>query len=293
MDSTGDIGGDIATITRRRFETMSPGGRGGPVGSDVDASGLPPGPRMPALLQSVGLLRFRHRWLPALHRKHGDIFSIRILPEGRRLVVFNRPEHLREIFAGDPEVFHAGKGNAILGPVMGEHSLLLLDGAGHKRARKLLMPAFSAKALRGYQDMIAGIAKTEVGSWGQGAEDPSGPEVRTFASLGRMNALTLEVILQVVFGITDEKSLAELRPLVNKTVNLPRWSSSGGASHACSGSGRGAARSRTRSSWTGCSTGSSVSGAAPGIWPSAPTYSPGCCRSPTTAVSTTTSSATS
>ena len=36
-----------------------------------------------------------------------------------------------------------------------------------------------------------------------------------------MNALTLEVILQVVFGVTDESRLAELRPLVNRTVNIP------------------------------------------------------------------------
>ena len=36
-----------------------------------------------------------------------------------------------------------------------------------------------------------------------------------------MNALTLEVILQVVFGVTDEARLAELRPLVNRTVNIP------------------------------------------------------------------------
>ena len=62
---------------------------------------------------------------------------------------FTRPEHAKEIFAGDPEIFHAGKANAILGPIMGEHSLLLQDGAEHKRARKLLMPAFNGHALRG------------------------------------------------------------------------------------------------------------------------------------------------
>ena len=64
-------------------------------------------------------------------------------------MLFTRPEHAKEIFAGDPEVFHAGKGNAILGPIMGEHSLLLQDCAEHKRARKLLMPAFNgARAAR-------------------------------------------------------------------------------------------------------------------------------------------------
>ena len=110
---------------------------------------LPPGPRWPVLAQSVGLLRFRHQFLPYLHRKYGDAFTVRLIPGGRPLVLFTRPEHAKEIFAGDPEVFHAGKGNAILGPIMGEHSLLLQDGAEHKRARKLLMPAFNgARAAR-------------------------------------------------------------------------------------------------------------------------------------------------
>src|SRR4051794_14581846 len=35
-----------------------------------------------------------------------------------------------------------------------------------------------------------------------------------------MNALTLEVILRVVFGVTDEDRLARLRPLVNRTVDV-------------------------------------------------------------------------
>ena len=197
-------------VTEQRFTRMRPV----PASATptVRSEDLPPGPRLPGLLQSVGLLRFRHWFIPALHRRYGDVFSIRILPEGRRLVVFNRPEHVKEIFAGDPEVFHAGKGNAILGPVMGEHSLLLVDSAQHKRARKLLMPAFNGHALRGYEELVTGLARTEVGRWREGA---------AFESLDRMNALTLEVILQVVFGVTDEGTLSKLRPLVNRTVNIP------------------------------------------------------------------------
>ena len=198
------------TVTERRFAKMRPV----PLvdAPPVDRSELPPGPRLHGLLQSIGLLRFRHQFVPYLRRRYGDVFSIKILPEGRHLVVFNRPEHVKEIFSGDPEVFHAGKGNAILGPVMGEHSLLLVDSAQHKRARKLLMPAFNGHALRGYEDLVTGLAKTQVGRWQEGV---------AFASLERMNALTLEVILQVVFGVTDEDRLGELRPLVNKTVNIP------------------------------------------------------------------------
>src|SRR3954451_9268808 len=197
------------TVTARRFAKMRPV----PLvdAPPVDRAELPPGPHLHGLLQSIGLLRFRHHFVPYLRRRYGDVFSIKILPEGRHLVVFNRPEHVKEIFAGDPEVFHAGKGNAILGPVMGEHSLLLVDSSQHKRARRLLMPAFNAHALRSYESMIEGLAQTEVGSWRDGTP---------FRSLERMNALTLEVILQVVFGVTDESRLGQLRPLVNRTVNV-------------------------------------------------------------------------
>jgi cytochrome P450 len=177
----------------------------------VDWSALPPGPRWPALAQTVGLLRFRHQFVPWAHRRYGDTFTVRLLPGGAPLVLFTRPEHAREIFAGDPGVFHAGKGNAILGPIMGEYSLLLQDGAEHKRARRLLMPAFHGSALRGYEELVTELARAEVARWEPG---------RPFRALDRMNALTLEVILRVVFGVTDEQRLAALRPRVNKTVDI-------------------------------------------------------------------------
>ena len=200
---------DVTRITERRFARMRPFGGDGP--APVDESGLPPGPRWPLILQSIGLLRFRHQFVPWLHRRYGDVFTVRILPRGRPLVLFTRPEHAKEIFAGDPEVFHAGKGNAILGPIMGEHSLLLQDSVEHKRARKLLMPAFNGHALRGYEGLVTDVARAEVSTWREG---------EVFRSLDRMNRLTLEVILRVVFGVTDESRLAALRPRVNRTVDV-------------------------------------------------------------------------
>jgi len=197
------------TVTDDRFAKMKPYNHG--FAHKIPARDLPPGPRWPALLQSMALMRFRHQFIPALHRKYGDVFTVRLVPKASPLVLFTRPEHTKEIFAGDPEVFHAGKGNAILGPIMGEHSLLLQDSGEHRRARKLLMPAFNGAALRGYASVVTQLAKDEVSRWTAGVP---------FRSLDRMNALTLEVILRVVFGVTDERRLAELRPLVNKTVDI-------------------------------------------------------------------------
>ena len=151
---------DIAALTEQRFEKMRP--FGGQPTAPVDLTGLPPGPHWPVWAQSVGLLRYRHRFVPHMWRKYGDVFTVRVIPEGRPLVLFTRPEHAKEIFAGDPEVFHAGKGNAILGPIMGEHSLLLQDSTEHKRARKLLMPAFNRHALRGYRSLVEEVTRAEV-----------------------------------------------------------------------------------------------------------------------------------
>ena len=200
---------DVGRLTSERFRKMSPGNQDKL--PPVDRTGLPPGPRWPVLLQTAALLRFRHRFHPYLRRRYGDVFTVRLAPGGRPLVFFTRPEHAKEIFAGDPEVFHAGKANGILGPIMGEHSLLLQDSGEHKRARKLLMPAFNGHALREYQSLVTEVAKAEVATWRPGEE---------FRSLDRMNRLTLEVILRVVFGVTDEHRLAELRPRVNRTVNV-------------------------------------------------------------------------
>lgn len=200
---------DVGRLTSERMRRMGPGGRGQL--PPVDTTGLPPGPRWPVLAQTSALLRFRHWFHPYLQKKYGDVFTVRLAPGGRPLVMFTRPEHAKEIFAGDPEVFHAGKANAILGPVMGEHSLLLQDSAQHKRARKLLMPAFNGHALREYQALVTEVARAELATWRSGEE---------FRSLDRMNRLTLEVILRVVFGVTDDRRLAKLRPVVNRTVDI-------------------------------------------------------------------------
>lgn len=172
---------------------------------------IPAGPKMSAARMTWKFLRDRAGTVPAYHQEFGDTFSIKILPGPRTLVVFSDPADIKEIFAADPSQFHAGEGNAILKPVMGEHSLLITDDMEHQRGRKLLMPAFTGPSMRSYQPLVEAIAKVEVDSWRDGDK---------LMTLDRMNALTLDVILQVVFGVTDEQRLAVLRPKVNRMVNI-------------------------------------------------------------------------
>ena len=127
------------------------------------------------------------------------------------MVMISRPDDIRTVFAGSSTQFHAGEANAILGSVMGSHSVLLLDEAEHLRVRRLLMPAFHGAALRSYQDMVGALASAEAARW---------PAGRSFRMHDRMQALTLEIILQVVFGVTDDERLAELRPIVQKVLDI-------------------------------------------------------------------------
>jgi cytochrome P450 len=87
---------------------------------------LPSGPRKPAALQTAIWVRRSQ-----CAGRFGDVFRLQIAREGTWIVLAN-PEHIKQVFKGDPRVFHAGEGNRILLPVLGEHSLLLLLEARHE-----------------------------------------------------------------------------------------------------------------------------------------------------------------
>ncbi len=180
----------------------------------MDAYDMPDGPGAASWRTTMAFMRERSSLIPRLHDKYGDTFTIRIHPGPREFVIFSDPADVKEIFAADPAQFHAGKGNDILRPVMGRHSVLLTDDLEHQRARKLLMPAFMGSSMRGYVPLVESIAKAEVDSWSDGDR---------IVTLDRMNAITLDVILQVVFGVTDEDRLAVLRPKVNRMVDIDAW----------------------------------------------------------------------
>jgi cytochrome P450 len=166
---------------------------------------------LPTLAQTVLFASHRSTYFPRLRAQYGDVFTIRLVPSSRVVVVLSRPEHIREVFGTPPAIAHAGESNTALEPIMGSHSLLLLDDDDHLRMRRQLMPAFNGHALRGYAEMIARLARAEVEQW------PIGTPFRLHE---RMRDLTLEVILQVVFGVTDSERLDRLRPLVDKVVSV-------------------------------------------------------------------------
>ena len=180
----------------------------------VDAlTALPPGPRMPSALQTAIWFGNAQWMLRQCAARFGDTFRLRILNEGT-WVVLSHPDHVKQVFTGDPRVYHAGEGNQILLPVLGEHSVLLLDEGTHLEQRKLLLPPLHGKRMERYSELMAQIAGAEIESW---------PRDEPYRLRPRMQALTLEIILRAVFGLAEGERLlrlrAELRRLLDMVTN--------------------------------------------------------------------------
>ena len=92
------------------------------------------------------------------------------------------PEAVKQVFTGDPRVFHAGEGNQILEPVLGRNSVLVLDEKAHIGQRRLLLPPFHGERMQGYRQTMAEIAAREIESW---------PTGTPYALRPRMQAITL------------------------------------------------------------------------------------------------------
>lgn len=163
-------------------------------------------------MQTLGMLSRPHGFLERCRRRYGDVFSVHVAPYGR-MVFLADPELIRQVFTGDTRVFHVGgvRGR-VLSPMLGEHSLLLLDEDEHLRERKLMLPAFHGQALRGYPALMREIAEEQLRTW------PVGQPV---ALRPRMQKITLEVILRLVIGVRDPDALARLRTLLAQPVEQP------------------------------------------------------------------------
>jgi cytochrome P450 family 135 len=150
-------------------------------------------------------------------RRYGDVFTVRPYGFGNIVLVAD-PELIKEVFTGDRGVFAAGEANAAMSPVLGRHSLLVLDGDRHLRQRKLMLPPFHGEAIGRYRERVEKITVAEITSW---------PLGKPFAIRPRMQDITFEVILRAVIGVRDPQRLQRLRELLPKLLDfsvLDMWS---------------------------------------------------------------------
>jgi len=201
---------------------------------------LPPGPRLPRIVQTLWMLRRPVSLQRYCQRRFGDYFTLRLVGRLGTTVHIADPAAVTAVFRGDPEVFRAGQANiraggqpnAILEPLLGKRSVALLDGEAHLRRRRMMLPLFHGERIQRYAELMREIATRELERW---------PRHQPFALGPRMQAITLEVMMRAVLGIDDAARLRELDPRVSR---LGRMSAGMGAAMLPF-----AARSPRRTNW--------------------------------------------
>lgn len=156
---------------------------------------LPPSLPDSALRQTIA---FGSRPLPFFARaarEVGETFTFRIAGRDDLFVLSSHPDHTKALFTTRPELVPSATAESPLRPIVGPNSILTANGDRHMRQRKLLLPRFHGEAIAQYTDRIAEVAEREVDGWRTGDEFPLAK---------RMQAVTLEVIMNGIFGIEGE-----------------------------------------------------------------------------------------
>ncbi|RCJ33507.1 cytochrome P450 [Nostoc minutum NIES-26] len=171
---------------------------------------LPDGPKVPRLLRLFKFITQPVQYVEDFAKVYGDNFTV----WGSRdvhMVYFSHPQALEEIFTADSNHFETGEGNSILRFLLGDNSLILLNGDRHQRQRQLLTPPFHGERMRAYGQTIREITQQVSNEWNIG---------KPFKIRTSMQEITLRVILRVVFGVDEGPFFQELRQLLTSLLDF-------------------------------------------------------------------------
>jgi cytochrome P450 len=160
-------------------------------------------------MQTLGFLLIPRTWMDFCRRRYGDAVTFSSLFDPRFVMVFH-PDLVKQVFRGSPERLRAGEANAPLGAVLGQRSVLLLDGAEHLRHRRLMLPAFHGERMREYAEVMTEAADRAIDGWPVGEQ---------FTVLRSMQSLTLDVIMSAVFGIDPGPRQEDLKRRVRAVID--------------------------------------------------------------------------
>jgi cytochrome P450 len=171
---------------------------------------LPPGSRLPSLLQTIGWWNRPTVYVERLRARYGPRFTMRLLGQPPS-VILSDPEDLREVFMTAPEILHPGEGARLLEPIVGANSVILLDEAPHMEQRKLMLPAFHGERMQRLTGLMSELTDRELDSW------PTGEPVVLHE---RLQGLTMEIILRAVFGLDEGARLTSLRDRLTSILSF-------------------------------------------------------------------------
>ena len=168
------------------------------------------GPQSSAFMQLMNWIFRPLDFLEKCDRQYGEIFKLNLmgLPS---FAVVSDPQGIEEILSVDAKKFDVGRTNNLAAGLLGDNSLVLLDGAPHRRQRKLMMPPFHGEKVKSYAETICQITEKVANRW---------QEQQTFVAQKAMQDITLETILHVVFGLSEGERHQQIKPPLIELLDL-------------------------------------------------------------------------
>ena len=171
---------------------------------------LPPGPRRPALAQTLQWVFDPERFMRTCRERYGSTFTARLGPSAD-VIFLCEPEDIKTVFHGTPEETNMGDINGLFRRVLGTNSLLVIDGEEHLRQRRLLLPPFHGERIAEHYGAMVEAAEEDVAGWQEG---------QTLTLQPHMQAMTLNVILAAVFGLGPGERRDRFRVLLARLLEL-------------------------------------------------------------------------
>src|SRR4029453_10619490 len=169
---------------------------------------VPPGPKRG--FPGSTLLRFRKdplAYFEKLAREFGDVSRFRL---GREHIVFvNHPEFIRNILVTNCNNFSKGRAFFRAGGLLGQ-GLLTSEGEFHRRQRRMVQPAFHARRIAAFAEVMTKHANRMRSRWYHAA---------TLDASREMMRLTLAVVAETLFGADLESDTTEIGVALTATMN--------------------------------------------------------------------------
>ncbi|OKH52805.1 cytochrome P450 [Calothrix sp. HK-06] len=163
----------------------------------------------PALIQKIQWIRNPFAMLEKYQKKYGDLFALPIGDNFETIVYVSHPDAVKQILKFDiPD-----KIDKAFQVFFGNYSLFTLNGSAHHRQRQLLLPPFHGERMRAYGQTICKITEQVIKEWGLG---------KPFSAQFAMEKISMQIIMQNVFGIEDQERFQKLTHLLTIFMKISK-----------------------------------------------------------------------
>jgi cytochrome P450 family 110 len=166
----------------------------------------------PSIIQRFQWIADPMGYMEKAVQQYPDIFTSKIIGSQHQIVFVQHPQTIQEILTNDRKKYLAsGEENKILLPLLGYSSVIMLEGERHRRQRQLLMPPFHGDRMRAYGDIICNITEQVFSQF---------PHQKPFSARTATQDISLQVILQSVFGLLEGERYQRLKHLLQLMMDV-------------------------------------------------------------------------